>query len=491
MKKLKRCFFVLVFGLLLGTAATFACSTECQADNAEAGFSIRHSSSTCGCNDSSLARTVIIGSTHTYTISPYANSSFQKAVWNPTPELNNNIDISSIADNGKTATIHFIQAGTYTLSVTMTDTNNATYQESLSINVVTEFFDDEYLNICTKKGDTVSITPQFLMLSEDYPDGTLTTITEYIEWNTSSISSMTPTISDGTLTFTPDQSGEYSVSATIVLPYPGMPNGKRMATTYYTIFVAEKEIETGKSITSNGQQNEYVSFTPNVTGRYKINWKSYSSSGNESLYDSKGNQVFRIDDYLGGYWLTKGETYCMKLYYKTPTNSNSYSIDLYTDEDSDLSTKPDPTPSVPSGQPSQGSDIDGNNDHVAGSNDSGNTANGNSNTGNVINDTNNTAAPTQTVSVSKVKGKPKLKLKKGKVKLTFKKVKGADGYEIRYATNKKFKKSKKITVKSPKATLKKLKKGKKYFVKIRAFKRTAASQKVYGAYSKVVKINVK
>ena len=77
------------------------------------------------------------------------------------------------------------------------------------------------------------------------------------------------------------------------------------------------------------------------------------------------------------------------------------------------------------------------------------------------------------------------------MKLTFKKVKGADGYEIRYATNKKFKKSKKITVKSPKATLKKLKKGKKYFVKIRAFKRTAASQKVYGAYSKVVKINVK
>ena len=165
-----------------------------------------------------------------------------------------------------------------------------------------------------------------------------------------------------------------------------------------------------------------------------------------------------------------------------------------SNEDNGSSTEPDPTPSVPSGHPSQGSDIDGNNDHVAGSNnssnDNGNTGNGNSNTGNVINNNNNTDS-TQVVSVSKVKGKPKLKLKKGKVKLTFKKVKGADGYEIRYATNKKFKKSKKITVKSPKATLKKLKKGKKYFVKIRAFKRNAASQKVYGAFSKVVKINLK
>lgn len=395
--------------------------------------------------------------------------------------------------NGTDATIIFNKTGTFTIHASIWETLDETYSSSLKINVVTENFNDEYLNICAKKGETVSITPQFLMFSEDYPDGTLTTIAEYIEWNTSSISSMTPTISDGTLTFIPDQSGEYSVSVTFALPYPGMPNGKRMATTHYTIFVPEKEVNVGQSIPNTGQQNEYVSFTPNVTGRYKINWKSYSSSGNESLYDSKGNQVFRIEDYLGGYWLTKGETYCMKLSYNTPTNSNSYSIDLYTKEDSDSSTS-DSTPSVPSNQPSQGSDIDGNNDHVAGSNnssnDNGNTGNGNSNTGNVINNNNNTDS-TQVVSVSKVKGKPKLKLKKGKVKLTFKKVKGADGYEIRYATNKKFKKSKKITVKSPKATLKKLKKGKKYFVKIRAFKRNAASQKVYGAYSKVVKINLK
>ena len=136
------------------------------------------------------------------------------------------------------------------------------------------------------------------------------------------------------------------------------------------------------------------------------------------------------------------------------------------------SSKPTPTPSVPSGQPSQSVSAGGSNSNGSNSNVS-------------------TPAPAQKISIAKMKGKPKLKLKKGKIKVTFKKVTGAKGYEIRYATNKKFKKSKKVTVKSPKATLKKLKKGKKYFVKVRAYKLNSASQKVYGAYSKVVKITVR
>ena len=476
MKNLKRCFFVLVFGLLLGTAATFACSTECQADNAGTyGFFIVHSTD-CLCGNNNVSNTVILGSTHKYEIMTNTNVEFDHAVWGMNPEFEPNDSNITIPyeEMGRTITICFAHDQNYTLRATMTAKDGKTYESSLNINVVDQYFDDEHLYIIAQKGETVSITPQFRLFSKEYPYGTLTTITEDIAWSTSSISSMNPSTSDGELVFTPDQSGEYRIYVQQKIPDPSFVGGfSNGVSTSYTIIIPEKEIETGKSISSSGQENEYVSFTPNVTGRYKINWKAYSNSGYESLYSSNG-QVSRIDDYLGGYWLTKGETYCMKLYYKTPTNSNSYSIDLYTDEDSDSST-PDPTPSVPSGQPSQGADVD----------------DGNSNTGNVINDTNNTAAPTQTVSVSKVKGKPKLKLKKGKVKLTFKKVKGADGYEIRYATNKKFKKSKKITVKSPKATLKKLKKGKKYFVKIRAFKRNAASQKVYGAYSKVVKINLK
>ena len=136
------------------------------------------------------------------------------------------------------------------------------------------------------------------------------------------------------------------------------------------------------------------------------------------------------------------------------------------------SSNPAPMPSVPSGQPSQGVSA-------------GSGNNSGSNSGAAV------SAPAQKISVAKVKGKPKLKLKKGKIKVTFKKVAGAKGYEVLYATNKKFKKSKKVTVKAPKATLKKLKKGKKYFVKVRAYKLNSASQKVYGAYSKVVKITVR
>lgn len=65
--------------------------------------------------------------------------------------------------------------------------------------------------------------------------------------------------------------------------------------------------------------------------------------------------------------------------------------------------------------------------------------------------------------------------KKGTLKVTWKKVSGAKGYEIKLATNKKFTKNKK-TLKIKKGsvvnkTIKKLKRGKKYFVKIRAYKK--------------------
>lgn len=481
MSRLKKFFFVFVFGLILGAVATLVYGTESHADNAgDYNFFIVHSTE-CSCGNNNVSGTVILGSTHTYTIQSHTDFQFQEATWNCEP-FNDN---TTTSDDGKNATITFDKTGSYTILASVTDTNGQTYHPTITITVVTENFDDTYLNICAKKGETVSITPQFLMFSKDYPDGVLTTITENIEWNKDEIASMMPEKDKGILTFIPDQSGEYSIFVTFKLPASGFPDGKPIATTNYTIFVPEKEVNVGQSISSTGQQNESVYFTPDATGRYKINWKSYSNSGYESLYDSDGNQVSRVDDYLGGYRLTEDETYFMKLYYSTPTNSNSYSIDLYNSDDNDdsdsnpsdnnpggdngSSSKPDKNPSVPSGQPSQG-----------------NSAGGSNNNNSAV-----APAPTTKVSVSKVKGKPKLKLKKGKVKLTFKKVKGADGYEICYATNKKFKKSKKMTVKSPKATLKKPKKGKKYFIKVRAFKRNASSKKVFGTYSKTVKIAIK
>lgn len=58
---------------------------------------------------------------------------------------------------------------------------------------------------------------------------------------------------------------------------------------------------------------------------------------------------------------------------------------------------------------------------------------------------------------------------KKKVRIILKKVRLADGYQIKYSTNKKFKKYKIKTVKSNKFTIKKLKKGKKYYFIARAY----------------------
>ena len=95
-------------------------------------------------------------------------------------------------------------------------------------------------------------------------------------------------------------------------------------------------------------------------------------------------------------------------------------------------------------------------------------------------------------TIKRIKGKPKLKnIKKRKLKISFKKVQGAQGYEIRYSTNKKFKRSKSITSYSTKATIKKLKKGKRYYVKVRAYRWNKSFQREYGAYSKIAKIVIK
>ena len=68
------------------------------------------------------------------------------------------------------------------------------------------------------------------------------------------------------------------------------------------------------------------------------------------------------------------------------------------------------------------------------------------------------------------------------------------GYELSYATNKKFKKGNKtITVKSTKstsATIKKLKSKKKYYVRMRTYK-VVNGKKVYSAWSKAESVKVK
>ena len=78
------------------------------------------------------------------------------------------------------------------------------------------------------------------------------------------------------------------------------------------------------------------------------------------------------------------------------------------------------------------------------------------------------------------------------MKVSFKKVKGAVGYEIRYSTKSSMKSAKKLITKKTSVTIKKLTKGKTYYVKVRAYKLDSAGKKVYSkAYSTRVKVTIK
>jgi len=101
----------------------------------------------------------------------------------------------------------------------------------------------------------------------------------------------------------------------------------------------------------------------------------------------------------------------------------------------------------------------------------------------------------QWTKVTKPSKVTKVKVKnasKKSMKISFKKVKGADGYEIRYSLKKNMKSAKKVTVKGTSKTIKKLKKGKTYYVQVRAYKLDSTGKKIYSkSYSKAVKVKIK
>lgn len=72
--------------------------------------------------------------------------------------------------------------------------------------------------------------------------------------------------------------------------------------------------------------------------------------------------------------------------------------------------------------------------------------------------------------------------KKTKAKITLQKSGNAKGYQIRYSTNKKFKKAATKNYKKNKFTLKKLQKGKRYYIKARAYG-VWNGVRVYGAWT--------
>ena len=79
--------------------------------------------------------------------------------------------------------------------------------------------------------------------------------------------------------------------------------------------------------------------------------------------------------------------------------------------------------------------------------------------------------------------KPSVKIKGGVMTITCKAVTGADGYQVRYATNASMKNA--VTISGSKVSVANLKKGKTYYVQARAYKKGA--KKMYGAWSDTVK----
>lgn len=94
----------------------------------------------------------------------------------------------------------------------------------------------------------------------------------------------------------------------------------------------------------------------------------------------------------------------------------------------------------------------------------------------------------------KIPGKVQLlevkNLKGKKLKVTYKKVSKATGYQISCSTNRKFNKASNKTTKRTTYTLTKRKKGTKYYIRVRAY-RVVNGTKFYGSYSAVRSIRIK
>lgn len=130
---------------------------------------------------------------------------------------------------------------------------------------------------------------------------------------------------------------------------------------------------------------------------------------------------------------------------------------------------------------------------------SGSQTTTNVSTGSTDNVSNVSAPVTSTVDNEQTNitapGKTKIISKKGlkkKIKLKWKKVKGASGYTVKYSLSKNFKKNvKSKSTKKTSVTLKKLKSDKYYYVKIAAYSKTADKDKLYAKYTAAVKIKTK
>ena len=110
--------------------------------------------------------------------------------------------------------------------------------------------------------------------------------------------------------------------------------------------------------------------------------------------------------------------------------------------------------------------------------------------GSIYKKKNKTTKKTVVTKPAKVKWKSCKAKKWGKVVAKWKKVSGADGYQIQYARKRSFK-GKKTETAYGKSTTLWLKSKKKYFIRVRAYTYDDDYDKVYGSWSSVKKIKTK
>lgn len=92
------------------------------------------------------------------------------------------------------------------------------------------------------------------------------------------------------------------------------------------------------------------------------------------------------------------------------------------------------------------------------------------------------------IKISKSKFKKVKKLKKNRIKLSFKKIKRADGYEVMYSKNSSMKKVKIKKASKTTVIIKRISKAKVMYAKVRAYKVLSNGMKVYGKWSKKTKV---
>lgn len=164
--------------------------------------------------------------------------------------------------------------------------------------------------------------------------------------------------------------------------------------------------------------------------------------------------------------------------------------------DSSATPKPTSTPNVPAQTkepetPRQTQAPNTSTDKPADSNNTNTTTGVNNNSTGSINISNGSYGNADnTITVPMIKTCKITHKGKGKVKVIWKKVTGAAGYQVQYSLNKRMRAAKQKKCKAASLTIKKLKKKKTYYVRVRAYK-YVNGKKVYGKWSSIKKVKIK